>query len=102
MVTPNGQSTANVIGSGGFLTINIESAGTTSGMLSIPASVTGGAPLNASMEGTIAVVNSTVTFNQSADTFLRDSLDFSHSSGTLRAENQLVGSATFSLVLTRQ
>jgi len=101
LVTPNGQSTANVIGSGGFLTINIESAGTTSGMLSIPASVTGGAPLNASMEGTIAVVNSTVTFNQSADTFLRD-LDFSHSSGTLRAENQLVGSATFSLVLTRQ
>jgi hypothetical protein len=71
-VTQTGQSPMNVLAAGGSLSITIASDNTTSGTLFLPASVTGGSALNASMAGTAVQSGNTIEFNQGADTFVRD------------------------------
>jgi hypothetical protein len=100
-VTPTGQASIDVLGAGGTLSIAIAANNTTTGSLNVPGSVTGGAPFTASMAGTAMLSGSTVTFQQSADTFVRD-LSWTRSGTTLSVTNQAAGSATYTIVLMRQ
>jgi hypothetical protein len=104
LVTPTGQSQLDVLAAGGSLTITIFPDNATSGSLSVPASVTGGAPIMASMAG-VSSLNSAeteVTFDQAADTFVRDLTWQRASASSLTVTNQVAGSAAFSITLSRQ
>jgi hypothetical protein len=100
-VTPAGQAPINVLAAGGSLSITIAASNSTSGSLAIPASINGGTAFNADMAGTASVSGSTVHFQQSADTFVRD-LTWSHAGTTLSVTNQTAGSASYTITLTRQ
>ena len=101
-VTPTGQGLIDVIAAGGSLRITISESGATTGQLSLPASVTGGAAFNASMEGTAVITGLTVRFTQSADTFVRDLIWSRQSAQLLIVDNQAAGSATYTIALVRQ
>lgn len=100
-ITPTGGNSINVLTQGGALSLTITSTNATSGVLTLPASVTGDAALTESMAGTASRVGNTVRFQQSADTFVRD-LVWTVNGNTLQANNQVVGgTASFAIVLTR-
>ncbi|HEX7981110.1 MAG TPA: hypothetical protein VF461_21055 [Gemmatimonadaceae bacterium] len=99
-VTPTGQPTIDVLAQGGSLQITIASDNTASGSLSLPASVAG-TPFTASMTGTVVQSGTTVQFQQTADTFVRD-LTFAVVGNTLQATNQVAGVGSFTITLTRQ
>lgn len=99
-VTPTGQPTIDVLAQGGSLSVTIASDKTASGSLSLPASVAG-SPFTASMTGTVVQTNGTVRFEQTADSFVRD-LMFTIVGNTLQATNQVAGSASFTVTLSRQ
>lgn len=104
LVTPNGQAQIDVLAAGGSLAITIHDDFGVSGSLSVPASVTGGAPIMASMAGA-AIINgapAVVTFLQEADTFVRDLTWQLVGNTSLRVSNQVAGSASFSITLSRQ
>ncbi len=100
-VTPTGQSTIDALSQGGALSIVIAANNTTTGTLTLPASVTGAAPLTASMAGTAVRTGGNVDFAQSADSFVRD-LTWTLGTNTLSVTDQTVGGARFTIVLTRQ
>jgi hypothetical protein len=101
-VTPTGQAAINVLASGGSLVITIAESGATSGSLTIPSSLTGtGQPETVSMSGTAVRSGSTVTFQQTGDSFVRD-LEWTLDAVGLRMVNQVAGSAAFTITLTRQ
>ncbi len=105
LVTPTGQAQIDVLAAGGSLTITVEYSQATSGSLSIPASINGGTPLNASMAGTATYNYNTArtTFTQAADTFVRDlSWQLNGGKTTLSVTNQTAGSASFTITLTKQ
>ena len=99
-VAPAGQSTIDVLAGGGTLSINIAADNSTTGSLTLPASLAG-STTSLSMAGTAVVSGSTIKFQQTADTFVRD-LTFTISGNTLSATNQTAGGATFSVTLTKQ
>jgi len=99
-VTPTGDSTIDVLAAGGSLSVTIASDNTASGSLSIPASVAG-TPFTASMAGTVVQSGSTVQFQQTADTFVRN-LTFTIVGNTLQATSQVAGAGSFTITLTRQ
>ena len=99
-VTPTGQAPINVLTAGGSLTINLMSDGTTTGSLIVPAGASGGTAINASMAGTFTRVGDTVTFDQDADTFVRD-MDFTVSGSTLTGVENF-GGGTVAVTLTLQ
>jgi len=99
-VTPTGQSAINVLAAGGSLTLTITPAGVTSGSLNLPASVTGGAALVASMAGTAVQTGVQVTLTQSADTFVRN-LTWTVAADGLSVTAQSAGGATYTITLTR-
>lgn len=96
-----GKPQADVLAQGGGLTITVSSTNRTTGSLSIPATVTGGAAVVANMVGTATVIGGAIVqFDQEADTFVRDVI------WTITG-NTLVSSSTFSgvrrdITLTRQ
>lgn len=98
-LTPTGQAPVNVLTSGGSLTLNLAAGGSSSGQLVIPAGLNGGTALTASMAGTFALSGTTVTFDQAADTFVRD-MDFTVSGRTLQG-SATFGGAAVSVTLTR-
>lgn len=98
-VTEDG-STTDVLAEGGSLEITLAADGTSSGTFVIPASFTeSGEEEQASMAGTWSVSAGTVTFDQPADTFVRD-MAFSVVSGRLEGE-ETFGDETLRVVLTR-
>lgn len=99
-VTPAGQPMIDVLAQGGTLSINIASDNSTTGTLTLPASVAG-SPVTLSMAGTAVVTGSTVKFQQPGDTFVRD-LTFTVSGNTLAVANQSAGGSTFTVKLTKQ
>ena len=99
-VTPAGQPMIDVLAGGGTLSINIAADNSTTGSLTLPASLAG-STTSLTMAGTAVVSGSTIKFQQTADTFVRD-LTFTISGNTLSATNQTVGGATFNVTLTRQ
>jgi hypothetical protein len=102
-VTPVGQAQIDVLASGGSLSMVISTSNVTSGTLLLPGTVTGGAAFTASMAGTAALstITSTVTFQQAADTFVRDAI-WDAVGTSLSVLNQTIGSATYTITLSRQ
>jgi hypothetical protein len=100
-VTPSGQSQIDVLAQGGSLVLTIATDNsTTTGSLALPASIAG-TPFTASMAGTAIRTGSTVRFQQTADTFVRD-LTFTVTANSFQATNQTAGSAAFTITLLRQ
>jgi hypothetical protein len=100
-VTPTGESAINVLTAGGSLDITIAADSSTTGTLDVPASVTGSTEFVEDMTGSATVTTSTVQFQQTADTFVRD-LSWTRNGTSLTVVNQTAGSAAFTITLTRQ
>jgi len=99
-VTPTGLSTIDVLAQGGTLTLSIAADNTTTGTISLPASILGTA-FSEDLSGTAVQSGNTVHFEQSTDTFVRD-LTFTIVGTSLQATNQTAGVASFTITLTRQ
>lgn len=99
-VTPSGEAPINVLGEGGSLVITLLPGGTTTGTLTVPGTITGGAPFVASMAGTVTVTNLTVTFDQAADSFVRD-LTWSRQGQIITVNNQVVAGNSYTITLQR-
>jgi len=97
---PPSSSEINVLAQGGNLSIVISGNSTTTGTLNLPAIVTGGAALQTSMAGAVDRNGNSVSFEQTADTFVRD-LYWTVSGNTITVTNQSVSGATWTIVLTR-
>lgn len=95
------QPPVNVLSAGGSLTLTIRQDGVTSGTLIIPGQLTGAEPETMSMAGLAIRTDELVSFQQSADSFVRD-LSWELTTTGLRVVNQVAGSAAFTIVLTRQ
>jgi hypothetical protein len=100
-VEPTGQETIDVLAEGGSLAIRIASDNFTTGTLILPASVTGAGTFAESMTGQATQSGSTVRFQQTADTFVRD-LTWTRDGTSLTVRNQIAGDAAFTITLTRQ
>lgn len=98
-VTPTGQAAIDVLAGGGSLAITLAGDGSTTGVMAIPASINGGTALLESMAGTFTLTGTTITFDQAADTFVRD-VDFTVSGRRLHAAESL-GSAAVDVTLAR-
>ncbi|MBW8770594.1 MAG: hypothetical protein JF589_12610 [Gemmatimonadetes bacterium] len=99
-VTPTGLPTIDVLAQGGTLTLSIAADNSTTGNISLPASVLGTA-FSENLSGTAVQSGNTVHFQQSIDTFVRD-LTFTIVGTSLQATNQVAGGASFTITLTRQ
>jgi len=88
-----GADTTDVLAAGGSLLITLMSNGSTSGHLTVPASLAGGTEFNADLPGTFTISRDTLHFAHAADTFVRD---LSFAIVVDGAAASLTGSATFS------
>jgi hypothetical protein len=91
--------TTNLLASGATVSLTLAADGTMGGRLIVPAGAEDGGDLDADLAGGWVLKGSTVTFGQSADTFIRD-LEF------VASRNRLSGAGTFDgttirLVLTK-
>ncbi|QJR37642.1 hypothetical protein [Gemmatimonas groenlandica] len=100
-ITPTGQASIDALAQGGSMTVVINDNRSTGGSLTLPAVVTGGAALTASLAGTAVQTGGTIRFQHSADTFVRD-LTFTVGAGVLTVTDQAAGSARFTIRLSRQ
>lgn len=99
-VTPSGAQERDVLAQGGSLKIIIGTNNTTTGTLNVPAVVTGNVAIQESMVGTVERNGNGVTFEQTADTFVRD-LNWTVVNNTIAVTSQSVGGATWTIVLAR-
>jgi hypothetical protein len=100
VVTPDGEGQIDVLAAGGFINITINSNGTTTGDMFLPANVAG-TDQAFSMDGTASIVGSEqVAFDQVADSFFRE-LTFTIEAEELVVLEQRAGSAVFTITLTR-
>ena len=83
----------DLLAEGGFITITLTVAGTTSGQVFGPGGGEGGEDFEADLTGTWMLEGSIVTFDHPADTFLRD-MEFRVE------EDRLFGEASFGAKLT--
>jgi hypothetical protein len=98
-ITPTGGPPADVLAGGGSLTLTIDAQNQVTGNLSVPPSIDGG--IEASMAGTAIVTGSTVRFDQTADTFVRD-LTFAIAGSQLGADQTLSTGTRYEVILARQ
>jgi hypothetical protein len=84
---------------GSTVTITLAADGTTSGRLFVPGGAEDGSDLDVDLVGAWTLTGSTVTFNQTADTFIRDA-QFTAGRNSLSSEATLSGS-TIRLMLTK-
>jgi hypothetical protein len=89
----------NLLGAGATVSIDLASDHTTTGRLFVPDGNTDGSDLDEDLAGTWSLTDSTVTFDQSAATFIPQ-LDFVASANRLTAEGSFSG-GTLRLVLTK-
>ena len=101
LITPTGQPVQDVLLLGGSLNITITSTNTTAGNLTLPASVTGTTALSQSMTGEAVVTGSTLQFQQTADTFIRN-LTWTVKRDTLEVVNQVVGGASYTIKMPKR
>ena len=64
--------TTDLLALGATVTVTLDPAGTTTGQLFVPGGAEDGGDLNVDLAGTWTLTGSTVSFSQSADTFIRD------------------------------
>ena len=89
LMTTDTSGTRDWVAAGATLTLTLDTNGTTTGHLHVPGAGVGGGDFDADMAGTWSLTGSTVTFDQTADTFMRD-MDFT------AGKNRLSGDQTFS------
>ena len=94
-----GSGTTDLLATGASVTITLASDGTTSGRMVVPGVGAGGGDLDADLAGTWALTGVTVTFDQAADTFMRD-VPFTAEPSRLRGEGTF-GEEVVVLVLTK-
>jgi hypothetical protein len=97
VTTPAG--TLNLLTTGASITVTLATDGTTTGRLFVPHGNDDGSDLDEDLAGTWSLSGSTVTFNQTAGTFLTN-VQFSASENQLASEGQFNGS-TIQVVLTK-
>jgi hypothetical protein len=98
--TFTGASTpTDLLAMGASVTIILAPDGTTSGRMFVPGVGAGGGDLDADLAGTWALTGAAVTFDQSADTFMRD-LPFTVEPSRLRTRGTF-DAETVVLVLTK-
>jgi hypothetical protein len=99
LTVEEGGVTTDFLSVGASLEITLSDNGTTAGRLFVPGGDEGGGDLDVDLAGTWALDGTTVTFNQDADTFVRD-MDFEYANGQLTGEETFFD-ATVSVVLAR-
>lgn len=106
LLATEGGTTINLMLTGADLEITLAADGTTSGHLLVPGMDEDGGDLDASLAGTYSFDDASrqVTFEQEADTFLRDlALTAVRSGSRIRLEGtETFGTATVEVVLTRR
>jgi hypothetical protein len=91
--------TVDLLDLGSEVTATLAEDGTTTGRLFVPGSGENGEDVEADLAGTWTLAGSTVTFSQTADTFIRD-VEFTAGPNSLTGEGTFEGQ-TFRLVLTK-
>jgi len=91
--------TVDLLALGAEVSVTLEEDGDTTGDLFVPGGGEGGEDLEADLAGTWTLSGSTVTFDQDADTFLRD-VEFTAEEDRLTAEGEFSGQ-TLRVVLTK-
>ena len=97
VTTPAGA--ANLLATGALVSVTLAADGTKTGRLFVPNGADDGSDLDEDLAGTWSLSGSTVTFNQGADTFLRD-VQFTASQNQLTSEGEFNG-VTIHVVLTK-
>jgi hypothetical protein len=91
--------TINLLAGGATITVTLASDGSTTGRLFMPGADEDGSDLDEDLSGTWTLTGDTVTFDQSADTFIPD-VEFTATSNRLTGEDNVSG-GTLRLVLTK-
>ena len=91
--------TVDLLALGSEVSVVLLSDGTTTGHLFVPGAGEDGEDVDADLAGEWTLAGSTVTFNQTADTFIRDA-DFAASENRLTGEGTF-GEETIRIVLTK-
>jgi hypothetical protein len=91
--------TTNLLTSGATVSVTLAADGSTTGHVFVPGGAEDGGDFDADLAGTWALTGSTVTFNQTADTFIRD-VAFTTTWNRLTGEGTF-GDVTLHLVLTK-
>lgn len=91
--------TTDLLALGSTVAITLAADGTTSGRLFVPGGAEDGSDLDVDLAGTWTLVGTTVTFNQTADSFIRD-VEFTAVPNQLNAEGTFSG-AIIRLVLRK-
>jgi len=94
-----GSGPTDLLAIGASVTITFAPDGTTSGRMLVPGVAAGGEDLDADLAGTWTLSGTTVTFDQAADTFMRD-VQFTAEPSRLRAQGTF-GEEVVVLVLTK-
>jgi hypothetical protein len=93
------EGTVDLLDAGASAEVTLETDGTTSGRLFVPEGGEGGEDLDEDLEGTWELDGDIVTFDQTADTFIRDA-EFTAEENRLSGEETFTG-ATIEVVLTK-
>jgi hypothetical protein len=99
LTTTSSAGTIDLLALGTTVTLTLAGNGTTTGRLFVPNGVAGGGNLDADLAGTWTLAGSTVTFSQTADTFIRD-VAFTAGPDRLTGEDTFSG-LTVRLVLSK-
>jgi len=94
-----GSGATDLLTAGASVTLTLAPDGTTSGRMLVPAVGEGGGDLDADLAGTWTLSGATVTFDQDADTFMRD-IPFTAAPSRLRGQ-ETSGTEVVVLVLTK-
>ena len=94
-----GSGPTDLLAIGASVTITLAPDGTSSGRMLVPGVGEGGGDLDADLAGTWTLSGTTVTFDQAADTFMRD-VPFTAEPSRLRAQGTF-GEEVVVLVLTK-
>jgi hypothetical protein len=94
-----GSGPTDLLAIGASVTITLAPDGTSSGRMLVPGVAEGGGDLDADLAGTWTLSGTTVTFDQAADTFMRD-VTFTAEPSRLRAQGTF-GEEVVVLVLTK-
>lgn len=97
----DGGTTLDVLAVGGTLTLALDPDGTTTGRIFLPGLDEDGGDFDEDLAGTWMLRSDTVTFQQSADTLIRD-LEFEVAGNRLEAEEVFGQGARVKIVLSKQ
>ena len=100
LMTNDSSGAVDWIARGATLTLGLKRDGATSGHLFVPGGGTGGADVNADMAGVWLLVGGTVSFGQTADTFVRN-MDFVPSPDRLSGDHTFADGKRVRVVLTK-